>query len=137
MIPLGLSGLAALAAAVATLAWLRSPRERGLTRDGTAADQRVVARPAPAWAAGRRGPGWRGLLRGRADAPPWPRRWLVSAVAALTLSGLIGLITSGPIGWAALPALTAAGAVVLGLAEPAAARRRQRRLVMDTPPPPR
>lgn len=119
---------------LAVLGWMTGPGVRRVPV--TSAGERLAEAPPPVWARATRPPGWRGLLRGRLDAPPLGRRLLVATLgsAAVTLVGVLGV---GSVPFWAVASLIAAGgllsAIGLGLLEPAGTRRRQRRLIMDTP----
>lgn len=125
------AGLAALAAG----AWVRGPRarvvERAVASENDSNRDPVLA--VPEWAAGDRPPGWRGVIRGRGDAPRWTTRILICAVGALPLTGVVASVLSSPPAWLLWPVLSAAGALGLGVLEPASARRRLRQLIMETP----
>lgn len=124
---------AAALAGLAVLGWLGPPRT--LRRAADHADLPLTPPGPPPWARGHRPPGWRGLVRGRLDAPPIRRRLAVGATlaAAVALAGVaFGLLSlvSGAVLISPAALLTALG---LGLLEPAATRERDRRLVLETP----
>jgi pilus assembly protein TadC len=75
------------------------------------------------------------LIQGRPDAPPLPRRMLVSLACALGLT-LAAAGNDGWLGrvlWFALPIVAATGVLVLGWLEPRSACRRRQQLIMEAP----
>ena len=123
---------AALLAGLAVAAWLSPARG---ARVPPPRDDALPTEPRP-WALGRRPPGWRGVLAGRYDAPSGWRRVLAAAAASLAAVVLIDAVLGPLPGWLLATGLlcaTAAGAIGLGLIEPAATGRRSRRLVLDVP----
>ena len=129
-----IGGASALFAALAALAWSSPVRDRRFALD--LADERPAPLDPPPWGRARRRPGWRGIAAGRLDAPPLRRRLAISAVAA-TASAVAIMSFDAPLpAWMvalAVPVASLAGAVGLGLLEPAATRRRSRRLIEDAP----
>ncbi len=131
--------LSAALAGLAVFGWMQAPSGRRLpgrsTNDPAAEDPRLPTE-LPPWARAARTPGWRGLVRGRLDAPPLRRRLLVagagSSAVALVLLALVDSLPLGPVA-ALVPAAAVVGAAGLGLLEPASTRARQRRLVMEAP----
>ncbi|GAA3637338.1 type II secretion system F family protein [Microlunatus ginsengisoli] len=148
------AALSAVFAAVAVLCWLAPARDRRLRRGRAGHRTSRAGRDAPAaatagehpdgveppvlppWQRAGRAPGWRGVLAGRFDAPSRGRRVLVAAALALVAAVVAtSLLPTVPLALLVIvaPVATAAGAICLGLLEPAATRRRNRRLVMDAP----
>ena len=76
-----------------------------------------------------------GLVAGRADAAPWPRRLVLSAAAAAAMcsTAQFGLAAAPSWLWWGWPLLTLAGLVSSGWLEPAQVQRRRQRLVLDAP----
>lgn len=77
----------------------------------------------------------RRLLSGRPDAPPLPRRIMLSGLAAAAGCFLVARLDTGPgsLTWLALPPVMIATTVGLGWLEPLATRRRHQQLVLQSP----
>jgi pilus assembly protein TadC len=129
-----IGGISAALAGLAVLGWMRAPSGRRLPARSAA--EPPLPLELPLWARATRRPGWRGTLRGRLDAPPLGRRLLVagagSTAVALVLFALVESLPLAPVA-GLVPAAAVAGAIGLGLLEPATSRVRQRRLIMETP----
>jgi pilus assembly protein TadC len=129
-----IGGISAVLAGLAVLGWMRAPSGRRLPTP-SAVDSPLPLE-LPLWARATRGPGWRGIVRGRLDVPPFGHRLLVagagSAAVALVLVALIASLSVALVA-ALVPVAAVAGAIGLGALEPATSRKRQRRLIMETP----
>ena len=127
-------GISAVLAGLAVLGWMRAPSGRRLP--GPSVADPPLPQDLPPWARATRSPGWRGVVRGRLDAPPLGRRLLVAGAGSIAVAlVLLVLVESLPLALVAglVPAAALIGAVGLGLLEPGPARMRQRRLIMEVP----